>query len=198
MKTLLYPIYSWLLSTLSRLKLWLRPTAERQLELGSGPVRKEGWITLDMCRGEDVYWDLRRRLPFGEDAFDRVYCSHVLEHFAYHDLRNLLREVRRVLRPGGQFLIAVPDTALYVKAYLEHREASNLLRYLPAKHSDRPMDILNYIFYMDGQHRFMFDEDNLAHHCREAGFGSCVSRDFDPAVDLLDRRDQSIYMACTK
>ena len=198
MKSLLYPIYSWLLSTLSRLKLWLRPMRERQLELGSGPVRKTGWITLDLCRGVDVYWDLRRRLPFEDGVFDRVYSSHVLEHFAHQDLGKLLREVRRVLRPGGHFLIAVPDTALYLKAYLERQEGSNLLRYLPAKYSDRPMDILNYIFYMDGQHRFMFDEDNLAHHCREAGFESCVPRAFDSAVDLLDRKDQSIYMICTK
>jgi predicted SAM-dependent methyltransferase len=187
-----------MLSTLSLLKLKARPLPARQLEIGSGPVRKAGWITLDMCRGADVYWDLRRRLPFEDAAFERVYCSHVLEHFSYPDLRRLLLEVKRVLRPGGQFLISVPDAALYVNAYLGKVEADDLLRYRPAVVSEQPMDMLNYIFYMDSHHRFMFDKDNLAHHCGQAGFEGCAPRAFDAGIDSAERDYESLYMVCNK
>ena len=186
------------LAGLSRVKLKFRPPSERQLEIGSGPVREAARVTLDMCRGADVFWDLRRALPFSNATFERVYCSHVFEHFSYTDLRLLLQQVHRVLRPGGKFLIAVPDASLYVDAYVKRSDASDLLRYRPAVVSDRPMDLLNYIFYMDTQHRFMFDQDNLAHHCREAGFEHCATRAFDPDVDSADRDYESLYMVCNR
>jgi SAM-dependent methyltransferase len=40
------------------------------------------------------------------DSFDAIYCSHVLEHVA--DDRKAMREMFRVLRPGGLALIMVP------------------------------------------------------------------------------------------
>mgnify|MGYP000105399565 CR=1 FL=1 len=45
-------------------------------------------------------------LPFEDDTFDSVLALGVLEHVV--DLDGLLREVQRVLRPGGAFLVVVP------------------------------------------------------------------------------------------
>ncbi|MDP9331998.1 MAG: methyltransferase domain-containing protein [Actinomycetota bacterium] len=45
-------------------------------------------------------------LPFEDDCFDIVVCSHVLEHIE-HDLQSMA-EMFRVLAPGGQALIMVP------------------------------------------------------------------------------------------
>lgn len=89
-----------------------------QLEIGSGPAKRAGWITLDVCKGVDVYLDLRYKTPFKDASFDRIYCSHVLEHFSYQDLKVVLREIHRILRPNGEFLISVPDASIYVDAYL--------------------------------------------------------------------------------
>jgi SAM-dependent methyltransferase len=49
------------------------------------------------------------RLPFREGAFDALLCSHVLEHVA--DARGALRELRRVLRPGGWAILQSPVDA---------------------------------------------------------------------------------------
>ena len=46
-------------------------------------------------------------LPFATDAFDHVFMVEVLEHVP--DVAKALREVRRVLRAGGTFLVAVPN-----------------------------------------------------------------------------------------
>lgn len=76
-----------------------------QLVIGSGPKKRDEWLTLDMCRGVDVFWDLRNRLPFVDASFDEIYCSHVLEHFGYRDLTKLLFKIHRIIRPGGSFLL---------------------------------------------------------------------------------------------
>lgn len=45
-------------------------------------------------------------LPFSNDSFDLVVCSEVLEHL--HDYKDAIKEINRVLKPGGQFLASVP------------------------------------------------------------------------------------------
>jgi len=45
------------------------------------------------------------RLPFEDGAFDVVFTSHVLKHLDDEALLTSLREVVRVLRPGGRFLL---------------------------------------------------------------------------------------------
>ena len=47
-----------------------------------------------------------RALPFGDDSFDLIICSHVLEHIP-EDVQ-VAREFARVLAPGGVALIQVP------------------------------------------------------------------------------------------
>ena len=48
-----------------------------------------------------------RALPFADNSFDFVYSVGLLEHF--EDPSLLLREQRRVLRPGGFVLVQVPQ-----------------------------------------------------------------------------------------
>ena len=46
------------------------------------------------------------RLPFPDDAFDRVICAEVLEHVP--DDRGAMDEIARVLKPGGTAAVTVP------------------------------------------------------------------------------------------
>jgi SAM-dependent methyltransferase len=47
------------------------------------------------------------RLPFADCSFDRILCTEVLEHIP--DDRATIREIVRVLRPGGTVAVSVPD-----------------------------------------------------------------------------------------
>jgi len=47
------------------------------------------------------------RLPFGKETFDFVSCTETLEHVA--DYRMALREITRVLKPGGRAVFSVPE-----------------------------------------------------------------------------------------
>ncbi len=44
--------------------------------------------------------------PFEDAAFDAAFCSDVIEHVA--DPQALLREISRVLKPGGRLIISTP------------------------------------------------------------------------------------------
>lgn len=52
-----------------------------------------------------------RRIRLPDDAFDVVTSFETIEHFYEHDL--FLREIRRVLRPGGVLIISTPDRDIY-------------------------------------------------------------------------------------
>jgi SAM-dependent methyltransferase len=45
-------------------------------------------------------------MPYADGAFDAVLCNHVLEHV--DDDRLAMREIRRVLRPGGWAILMTP------------------------------------------------------------------------------------------
>jgi ubiquinone/menaquinone biosynthesis C-methylase UbiE len=53
-------------------------------------------------------------LPFAAGAFDRVYCSEVLEHVV--DPAAAVAEIRRVLKPGGVAVLSVPNELLINRA----------------------------------------------------------------------------------
>jgi SAM-dependent methyltransferase len=47
-------------------------------------------------------------MPFKDERFDLIHCSHLVEHLVPQDLYGLLCEVDRVLKRGGVFVISAP------------------------------------------------------------------------------------------
>lgn len=66
----------------------------------------EGYITADLESPlAKVKMDIHS-IPFAENTFDVVLCNHVLEHVK--DDIKAMREIRRVLKPGGFSILQVP------------------------------------------------------------------------------------------
>lgn len=99
----------------------------RYLNLGCGHHYAKGpeWTNLDFeSTGPGVIGhNLLQGIPFGDNSFDLVYHSHVLEHFSRADGRRFLEACFRVLKPGGTLRIAVPDLEGIVRHYLRFLEA---------------------------------------------------------------------------
>lgn len=82
----------------------------RRLEIGAGIHPQDGYIHMDMrslphiecvCDG--------RNLPFQVGVYDKVFSNHVIEHFGWREVRGVLIEWLRVLKPGGNLDIITPD-----------------------------------------------------------------------------------------
>lgn len=50
-------------------------------------------------------------LPYPGGTFERILCLDVLEHLPGDDQRRALAELHRVLAPGGELLVSVPNLA---------------------------------------------------------------------------------------
>jgi SAM-dependent methyltransferase len=66
----------------------------------------ERYITADLCSPlARVKMDVQA-IPFPDNHFDVIFCNHLLEHVA--DDRLAMRELYRVLKPGGWGVMQVP------------------------------------------------------------------------------------------
>jgi len=52
---------------------------------------------------------------------------------------------------------------------------------------------VNYVAYMDGEHKYLFDIENLLYILKNAGLVEVVERKIDTSVDRPERDYESIY-----
>jgi protein O-GlcNAc transferase len=75
--------------------------------------REPGWheVRFDIDAGvdPDIVGDMIDMKEVKRESVDAVWSSHNLEHVFAHQVRVVLREFFRVLRPNGFVLISVPD-----------------------------------------------------------------------------------------
>ncbi|MFE0465062.1 methyltransferase domain-containing protein [Kitasatospora sp. NPDC058965] len=156
--------------------------------------------------------DVAAPLPFADASLDWVYAEHLVEHIPLPVAVGWLREVRRVLRPGGLLRLTTPDLARYVEGYAEpaggffarHRRRLRLMRVGPPM-PERRAFMLNQIFYHYG-HRWIYDEAELRHALGAAGFPAdgMRRRTFQQGarpdlaeLDTVFRNDETLYLEAT-
>jgi predicted SAM-dependent methyltransferase len=172
-----------------------------KIELGSGSRKGiNGWVTIDLY-GADINMDLRKSLPLPKESVDEFFASHFLEHLNFYELQNFLTECFEQLKFNGKFLGAVPDASIFVTKYInkEHsRESLSTIHKKSYNDTNSSIDQLNYIAYMGGEHKYMFDRENLFNIFLSNGFRECKLREFISSFDSEEHQDYTIYFEATK
>lgn len=61
-----------------------------------------------------------RGYPFGANSIDKVQMIEVLEHLSWRKTYPVLSEIRRILKPGGELEIQVPDCGKAMEYYVNN------------------------------------------------------------------------------
>jgi SAM-dependent methyltransferase len=175
----------------ARIAAWLAPASgERILDLGCGvghlltwlsahaPARYEG-LDLSLgslgrarAAGRDVIAGDAEALPLRDGSYDAVVCNGAAHHLP--DLAAALREIHRVLRPGGRLLLFEP-----VDSPLAGAVRQTLFR---RSRYESPADLA---------HKADFSEAAVVAALREAGFSAVATS----AHDVVAYPLSGMYMA---
>ena len=100
-----------------------------RLHIG-GEAAKPGWRVVNIQPGPNVdhVGDIQEvAAGFADESVDALYASHVIEHLGYDKaLPETLKQLCRILKPGGQFYISVPDMKTLAQLFLHPKADLNM------------------------------------------------------------------------
>lgn len=149
------------------------------------------WPKFELC-------DIRKGLLEADESVDFVYCSHVLEHFERLRAKDILIEVRRILKKNGIFRIVLPDLRLVTKINNADQMCQVWWGYDKSK-------IGRIARFFVREHRWMYDLESIKKLLLESGFkhiNQSKYRDGSlPDLEKLDlkiHRNLSLYVEAKK
>jgi SAM-dependent methyltransferase len=110
---------------------------------------------------------------FLSDYFDLFYCSHCLEHII--DPNHFLREVKRIVKPGGKIFLSVPNE----NSWISH------LKWLYYRLSGKRSVSYKLSPFVEPYHVNGFSEKSLAVICARHGFTVLHCRTVGPLGEFL-------------
>lgn len=176
------------------------------LDLGCGAHPEEGMVNADWhwLPGVDVCCDLRKPYPFPTDRFDGIYCEHVIDGLPKRYFKPNLKEMHRVLKPGGTLRIIFCNSELYVDAYVKRRQdPAYEMPFFTDRGHTTGMEALDWIFH-HRTHKTLVDFETLSLYLKEAGFREVTRVRYRegriPALlrDQASRAPESLYVEAVK
>lgn len=154
--------------------------------LGPGQVNYiEGWLNIDantFTARCDVWADLRNPIPLRSGTVLAAYSHHVIEHLP--DLEAHLRDVYRVLEPGGVYRLAGPNGDSAARKLLEGD--ADWFGDFPDKRTSVGGRFENFVFCR-GEHLTILLEDFLRELLEGAGFVDIAAHQAGVTTGFPDR-----------
>ena len=110
-----------------------RKKSKRLLDLGfdwRNPIDGFECLSNFYTPNADYILDASKPMPFRDDSFDLIYASHVLEHIPWYQVEETLTEWVRILKPGGQLEVWVPDGYKICDALLKFEDTGTDVSHL--------------------------------------------------------------------
>jgi predicted SAM-dependent methyltransferase len=186
------------------------PQAPTLLSWASGWLLSKDQLAFVECiRNYAIaYGDGTKGLPLASGSCRVVYASHVLEHFAAPQVHVFLKEVFRILAPGGILRLAVPDLQIYIDAYQSSSDADQLIHSLNFFPPDQQGRVRRWLSLLSGNrtlHQWVYNDVSLGRTLVGSGFVNPVK--LEPGettipdsglLNLRERAWESLYMEAVK
>lgn len=92
----------------------------KKLNLGCGGKTIPGYVNVDLFPGDgvDEVFELDE-VPYMDDTISAINSEHSLEHVGWDRAEKALKEWFRVLQPGGELVLKIPDLELCCREYVK-------------------------------------------------------------------------------
>lgn len=175
-----------------------------KLHLACGDKVLAGWINTD---NRYLPGTIQMNMPHGMRMFPNAsasfaYCSHMLHYLDNPgEVQDFVREVHRILKPGGVFRVCVPGIERIIRAYVADDEEffkeqknhhpkwattklDHLIQALSARHDD-------------GAHKYGYDSETAEKLMKQCGFKKVIvnghnESDFEPL--RMDYRGKNLSL----
>lgn len=183
-----------------------------KINLCCGPVKLSDYINIDVQPSADIVLNLDKSLlPFPENSAQVVVCISAINYFTRERSLAIIRDVHRVLRPGGIVRFGVQDLRVLATRYVEddraffnQRTSDGRIRFPGETMADR----INEWFYgfdngLGNCGKYVYDFETLQLLFRRAGFVEIEAKAYResrlPDVEQIDNRpDQMFFLEATK
>lgn len=133
-----------------------------KIHLGAGPINLQGWVNIDARQAPHIH--LRSEgfalNEFADGAISEIYMCHVLEHFSFDEIGEILRNFHRKLKAGGVLRLSVPDFDRLVTVYYANGKNLELIKFALMGGQD----------YAHNFHKCVFNHAVLANLLAACGF----------------------------
>ena len=147
------------------------------------------------------------RLPFPDGSVDYCYTSHMLGWCLSHNqIHAFLKELHRVLKPGGALRLSFFDFDLLVEEYRQQRDTIRFSEQMPMGIREFNFrDKLKFLFSSNMQNGLILNRETISRLLEQYGFRditvlSAGETTFTPeqigATDLFQRQGESVYIEC--
>jgi len=164
------------------------------LDIGCGterlkPLNGVEWDALQQANHIDLYMDGDIMhdleclpLPIDSDTYDIIYMSHVLEHISWIKTIDVLKDIRRILKPKGSLEIIVPDLDKLIEAMQSKQMPDKWRRWNTENYY---MNWFNgRLFNYEGNwHKAAFNLEHLTKCLIDAGFKDISDMDYCRGYD---------------
>lgn len=146
-----------------------------KLNIGCGTDYKEGWINIDNNSDNnierlDLNWDLHYSLPFKDGSVDYIFNEHFIEHLSVEEGQSAIKDMMRVLKPGGVLRMATPDLEVTIDKYINIPITKDeTIKKFGLDFIKTRAERINIGFRWWG-HKWIYDWEELDRRVREAGF----------------------------
>ncbi len=178
---------------------------EIKVNLCSGPIRLPGWINVDIDQSADVVLDLEKSLlPFANGSINTLVCISAINYFSHDRAIEIIRDVYRVLAPGGTVRFASQDLRKLATHYVNNNTDFwfEKLKNGQDRYAGRTMaEKFNEFFYgfRSGHNhcKYVYDYETLAVIFKDAGFENISDKAFLESsiaeIEKIDNRPEQMF-----